>query len=136
MLGSALALVLAAPAAAQNPIVNPDAVVDPGAETASDSSATDNTETDTETNTETTETIPDGTSTDGTETDGSETGTELAPQPPPRSAAWGNAAMRPAGAKVKEAAGDCGNNRPPISKMLGIGGSVQRDEGAGSAGSR
>ena len=125
MLGSGLVLVLAAPAAAQesNPIVNPDAVVDPTSDGTSTESETDpGTSTEPETQTET-ETDP------GTVTD-PETGTETEPPPPPpSSAAWGNAALRPQRAKAEEAASACATNRPPISKMLGIGGSVQRDEG-------
>lgn len=117
---------LAAPAAAQdsNPIANPDAVVDPtrsddtGTETVPDSG-------------DGTETVPDGTETvpdsgPGTETD---PGTETEPKPPPRSAAWGNAALQPPDTKKEEAKIACAANRPPISKMLAIGGSVQRDEG-------
>jgi hypothetical protein len=116
----------AAPVAAQesNPIVNPEAVVDP---TAADGTGTE-TEPDPGPETEPdpgTETEPDpGT---GTET---EPETEAEPQPaPPSSAAWGNAALRPEQAKAEEASRACVTNRPPISKMLGIGGSVQRDEG-------
>ena len=120
-------LVPAAPAGAQgsNPIVNPDAVVDP---TVSDGSGTE-TETDPGTGTET-ETDPGtGTETDpGTELEAG-TETEAEPLPPPSSAAWGNAALRPEEAKDKEARSACATNRPPISKMLGIGGSVQRDDG-------
>ena len=121
-----MVLVLAAPAAAQesNPIVNPDAVVDP---TASDGTSTEPPDPGTGTETETDPGTGTGTAPDvgtGTET---ETGTE--PEPPPSSAAWGNAALRPRAAKADEAARACADNRPPISKMLGIGGSVQRDEG-------
>ncbi|HEX6583048.1 MAG TPA: hypothetical protein VF056_05540 [Thermoleophilaceae bacterium] len=121
-----MVLVLAAPAGAQesNPIVNPDAVVDP---TVSDGTNTEP-EPDPGTSTEPepgTETEPDpGT---GIEP---EPGTQTEPPPaPPSSAAWGNAALRPQRAKAEEAASACVTNRPPISKMLGIGGSVQRDEG-------
>lgn len=128
MLVSGFVLLLAAPAAAQesNPIVNPDVVVDP---TASDGTSTEpdpdpGTGTETETDPGTgTETAPDV----GT---GTETETGPAPEPPPSSAAWGNAALRPRTAKADEAARACADDRrPPISKMLGIGGSVQRDEG-------
>src|SRR5829696_6673114 len=120
VLASGLVLVLGAPAAAQqsNPIVNPDAVVDP---TASDGTSTA-TDPDAGTGTETAPDLATGTDT--------ETGTEPEPPPvPPSSAAWGNAALRPRAAKADEAARACADNRPPISKMLGIGGSVQRDEG-------
>lgn len=130
VLASGLVLVLGAPAAAQqsNPIVNPDAVVDPtasdGTSTATDPDAGTGTQTETDPGTGT-ETAPDlGTGTD------TETETESEPPPvPPSSAAWGNAALRPRAAKADEAARACTDNRPPISKMLGIGGSVQRDEG-------
>src|SRR5215204_5654271 len=118
VLGIGLFLALAAPAAAQesNPIMNPDAVVDPNASAGP------------------TDTDPDpapGTGTDpgtGTEPDPG-TETEAEPVPPPSSPAWGNAALRPKGDKDEEAKHACDTNRPPISEMLGIGGSVQRDEG-------
>jgi hypothetical protein len=129
VLGSGLVLALAAPAAARaaNPIVNPNVVVDP---TASDGTSTEP-EPDSGTSTETvpdsgtsTETVPD--SGTGTETT---PGTETASQPPPTSAARGNAALRSPEVKANEARDACASDRPPISKMLAIGGSVQRDEG-------
>jgi hypothetical protein len=124
-----LILLLAAPAAAQesNPIVNPDAVVDPtsdGTTTEPEPEPGTGTTTEPEPGTGTTTEPEPGTGTVP------EPGTEPEPTPaPPSSAAWGNAALRPSRAKAEEAARACVANRPPISKMLGIGGSVQRDEG-------
>lgn len=125
-----MVLVLAAPAAAQdssNPIVNPGLVVDPNAGGTSTEPETDTgTGTETETDTGTGGDTETDTGT-GTETD---PGTETEPQPAtPSSAAWGNAALRPQQVKTEEAKSACATDRPPISKMLGIGGSVERDEG-------
>jgi hypothetical protein len=124
-----LVLVLAAPAAApeSNPIMNPGEVVDP---TASDGTTTDpDTGTGTTPESDTgTGTTPESDSGTGIESDlGTET--EAEPVLPPSSAAWGNAALRPEKAKTDEARTACASNRLPISKMLGTGGSVQRDEG-------
>ena len=124
MVGVGLSLVSAAPAAAVegNPIANPEAVVDP---TASPGATTD-TEPDPGPGTQTetgTEPPPDpGNVEPGTQTE------PEPPPPPPSSRAWGNAALRPEGAKNREARNACASDRLPISKMLGTGGSVQRDE--------
>jgi hypothetical protein len=114
------------------PIVNPDAVVDPRPSRAEQSDST--TGTDTTGTTDTTETDTTGTDTTGTDTTGTDTpeddgvtagGDEVVNT---RSPAYGNAATRPPAAKHEEARGDCGERRPPNSRMLAIGGSVPRDE--------
>jgi hypothetical protein len=51
------------------------------------------------------------------------------PTPPPASPAYGNAALQPPAAKRAEAGRACVPQRPPISQMLAVGGSVGRDEG-------
>jgi hypothetical protein len=45
-----------------------------------------------------------------------------------RTAGFGNAALQSQAAKMREARADCVPNRPPISAMLGVGGSVTLDE--------
>jgi hypothetical protein len=132
--GSSLWLVLAPAAAAprDGPIVNPDAVVDPRAAPisppADDPGGTGTTTTGGTTGTTgpTGPTGPGGTGTPGTGGPDPASGAGDVTQ---RSPAFGNAAIRSNKEKVEEAAGDCGDSRPPNSKMLAIGGVLPRDEG-------
>jgi hypothetical protein len=137
-----LVAVAGAPPPEDSPIVNPDAVVDPGPtqteRPAGDADGTDPGTTDTTgTDTGTTDTTGTGTgtdttgtdptNTDGTGTDGTVTGA-VDEEMTPRSPAFGNAARRPLEVKEQEAARDCVDSRPKNSRMLAIGGSVPHDD--------
>jgi hypothetical protein len=142
VVGSSLVLLVApAPATAQNPIENPDAVVgtsptgpEPGSTTDTEAPGAETPGAETPgtgtPGTGTPGTGPPRTGTPGIETPGASGETAGGDaETSPRSEAYGNAARRTHEVKTSEAARDCGPRRPPNSRMLAVGGSVTRDEG-------
>lgn len=131
LLASSFVLWLAAPPAMatfdQDKAVDPKAIVpDPQGPTAPSGTAPDP-------STTTTGPTTTGPTTTGPTTTGP---TTTGPQPPQsstgeairRDPGYGSAALQSRAAKRREANGDCVSSRPPVSRMLALGGSVAGDE--------